>query len=446
MTDDTKCLCWWPFARAVLGIVLIALTGSTISATAQSRSVDLRQVRDVDVLTIDGAIEPLWDSATLSPIDRTVDGTPAPDDADDLQGQWRAAWDDTNLYLLIEVTDDVVNDDNESGDAFGVSDDSPEVYLDLDNSGNTASENGPANCFYDDNDVQLIFEDGITYLGYCNEGGANSGDDVPGVTFAEVSTDDGYRVEVSIPWTSVASLTPVAGDVIGIDVHINDDDDGSGRDHKLTWNDDGTEEAFREPDAFGSATLTGTPLPVELASFQARMDGDAVALRWSTTSETNNARFDVQRRAGEAPWTTIGSVEGAGTTTRSRTYRLNDRALPFEATTLSYRLRQVDVDGTANLSKAVTVDRETAQRLTVTAPAPNPADAYTQVGIAMPEGHSEARITVHDVLGREVQQQTLRPSVRANARISVDGLASGVYFVRVVAGDQSQTQKLIVVR
>jgi len=106
----------------------------------------------------------------------------------------------------------------------------------------------------------------------------------------------------------------------------------------------------------------------------------------------------------------------------------------------------VDVDGTANLSKAVTVDRETAQRLTVTAPAPNPADAYTQVGIAMPEGHSEARITVHDVLGREVQQQTLRPSVRANARISVDGLASGVYFVRVVAGDQSQTQKLIVVR
>jgi len=185
---------------------------------------------------------------------------------------------------------------------------------------------------------------------------------------------------------------------------------------------------------------------VELASFQAQMDGDAAALRWSTTSETNNARFDVQRRVGETPWTTIGSVDGAGTTTQSQTYRLIDRALPFEATTLSYRLRQVDVDGTANLSKAVTVDRGMAQRLTVTAPAPNPADSYTQVGIAMPEGLTEARITVHDVLGREVQQQTLRPSVRANARISVDGLASGVYFVRVVAGDQSQTQKLVVVR
>lgn len=446
MTNDTIRYCRRMLVRMVLGVLVLAIAGAPVSASAQSRTVDLKQLSEADVLTIDGAIDDLWNEAAVSPIDRTVDDVPAPDDASDLQAQWRAAWDDTNLYILIEVTDDVVNDNNESGDAYGVNDDSPEVYLDVDNAGNTSSESGPANCFYDDNDVQLIFEDGITYLGYCNDSDATGGNDVPGITVAEVSTANGYRVEASIPWTAVGNVTPVAGDVIGIDVHINDDDDGSGRDHKLTWNDDGTEEAFVQPDAFGSAALTGTPLPVELASFQAHMDGDAVALRWSTTSETNNARFDVQRRVGAAPWTTIGSVDGAGTTTRSQTYRLNDRALPFEATTLSYRLRQVDVDGTANLSKAVTVDRGMAQRLTVTAPAPNPTDSYTQVGIAMPEGHSEARITVHDVLGREVQQQTLRRSVRANARISVDGLASGVYFVRVVAGDQSQTQKLVVVR
>jgi len=56
-------------------------------------------------------------------------------------------------------------------------------------------------------------------------------------------------------------------------------------------------------DAFSRWTLgaTSPPLPVELTTFDAALDGEAVQLNWETASETNNAGFDVERsRAGSA--------------------------------------------------------------------------------------------------------------------------------------------------
>jgi len=43
------------------------------------------------------------------------------------------------------------------------------------------------------------------------------------------------------------------------------------------------------------------PLPVELTSFEAQVDGDAVVLRWTTLTETNNAGFEVEQRT-EGAW------------------------------------------------------------------------------------------------------------------------------------------------
>lgn len=437
---------YWIRALRSLGLLLFFLSVFSIEAQAQTRSVDLKRLTGNDAITIDGQVDDLWDDATISPIDRTVDGVSGPTDASDLQAQWRAAWDDTNLYILIEVTDDQVNDDNEANDGFGVDDDSPELYIDLDHGGNASPGSSRPNCYYDDNDYQLIFEDDITYLGYCNFGGDSSGDDMPAVTFAESGTASGYRVEASIPWTALGASAPTAGDVIGIDVHINDDDDGGGRDHKLTWNDEGTEEAFGQPDSFGDATLTATPLPVEIASFTAALNEGTVVLEWATTSETNNAGFDVQRRVADKGWTTVASVEGAGTTTAKQTYRIADTDLPFDASRIAYRLRQVDVDGTATFSDAVFVDRTAAQRLQLRSVYPNPAQSEFTVEFEVPETVANVQLTLHDMLGRTVRTFAVGATGRTARQVKLDGLASGIYLLRLVAGDQVQTQKVVVAR
>jgi hypothetical protein len=102
-------------------------------------------------------------------------------------------------------------------------------------------------------------------------------------------------------------------------------------------------------------TDDGTALPVELASFDVRTDGNDALLSWQTLSETNNARFDVQVASGtEAPFRTVGSVSGAGTTTETQRYRFRVSAL--DPGVHRVRLRQVDLDGTTALLDAQTVD------------------------------------------------------------------------------------------
>jgi hypothetical protein len=193
-----------------------------------------------------------------------------------------------------------------------------------------------------------------------------------------------------------------------------------------------------------------TPLPVELAAFDARVEDAAVRLAWHTASETNNAGFRVERkRAGtrESPsgWTTVGSVEGRGTTSQPQSYRFVDEDLPFDAEALTYRLVQVDVDGTTHTSDPVTVERG-VDRVQLLGTAPNPARTQATLRYALPE-KQPTTIRLYDVLGRQVKTLVRAPqSGRHERAVDLSGLSSGVYFLRLTAGGHTRTQKLTVVR
>jgi uncharacterized small protein (DUF1192 family) len=189
-------------------------------------------------------------------------------------------------------------------------------------------------------------------------------------------------------------------------------------------------------------------LPVEMASFDARVDDGAVQLSWQTASETNNAEFRVQRRraqGSESAWTTVGSVEGSGTTSQAQSYRFTDPDLPYEADALTYRLKQVDTDGTAHLSKTVTVERG-VQELELLGTYPNPARQQATVRYALPD-KQEATIRLYDVLGRQVRTVVSGEQEGRHQRtLDVGALPSGVYFLRLRAGGQTRTQKFTVTR
>jgi hypothetical protein len=187
------------------------------------------------------------------------------------------------------------------------------------------------------------------------------------------------------------------------------------------------------------------PLPVELARFTAASSGEAVTLRWSTTSEENNAGFDVERSTDGETFTTIGFEPGVGTTEEAQSYRFVDREAPF-ATTLFYRLRQVDTDGTFEYSPVVEVE-VTPSAVALLPVAPNPVSASARLRYELPEA-TAVRLQVFDLLGRRVA--TLADGEQAAGRHEVSwqsaGLASGTYFVRLQAGSTAQTQMLRLVR
>ena len=98
------------------------------------------------------------------------------------------------------------------------------------------------------------------------------------------------------------------------------------------------------------------PLPVELTAFTATSrDAGQVVLRWSTASELNNDRFDVQRSADGQQFTTLGTVRGQGSSTVPHAYSYHDELLLASPTRCYYRLRQVDTNGTSTFSPVRTV-------------------------------------------------------------------------------------------
>lgn len=186
-------------------------------------------------------------------------------------------------------------------------------------------------------------------------------------------------------------------------------------------------------------------LPVEFAGFEAEFDDEAVQLSWATASEQNNAGFRVQRRYGETEWTTLGQVEGSGTTTQEQRYRFTDGDLPYEADSLTYRLKQIDTDGSTAFSDPITVERG-VDEVKLMGTYPNPVRQRATVRYALPE-RQEVTVRLYDVLGRRVRTIVrAEQEGRHERQLDVSGLSSSVYFLRLRAGGQTRTQKLTVVQ
>jgi len=209
---------------------------------------------------------------------------------------------------------------------------------------------------------------------------------------------------------------------------------------------------YATTDAFSEFVLASDsqPLPVELSGFDATVDGEAVRLSCSTASETGNAEFQIQRRTGEkangrgGAWATVGSVDGGGTTSQAQSYRFTDEP-PYAADRLTYRLRQVDTDGSAHPSKTVTVERG-VQELQLLDTYPNPARQRATVRYALPE-KQETTIRLYDILGRQVRAVLNQEQEGRHQRtLGMGSMPGGVYFLRLRAGGEIRTQKLTIVR
>jgi hypothetical protein len=187
-------------------------------------------------VVIDGKAEALWSEAREYKIGNVIYSPPSNDE--DFSASYKTLYDADNLYLLVNVTDDSLKNDS---DEFWL-DDAAEVFIDADN-----SKSGS----YGSNDYQFHF-------GWAEANpsmGESQHNQTQGVEFATVKTDMGYRMEIKFPWSTLG-VEPSAGKKIGLDVHVNDDDDGGDRDSKLTWR--GKEDnAWQNPSIFGTAELAG---------------------------------------------------------------------------------------------------------------------------------------------------------------------------------------------
>lgn len=102
------------------------------------------------------------------------------------------------------------------------------------------------------------------------------------------------------------------------------------------------------PTALGS----GTPLPVEISSFFAKMLDNLALLDWITASERNNSHFEVERSIDGNEWEYLGRVHGAGTSNQPTSYSYQDSGVDV-FNDYYYRLRQYDFNGQSFTSPIV---------------------------------------------------------------------------------------------
>lgn len=167
------------------------------------------------------------------------------------------------------------------------------------------------------------------------------------------------------------------------------------------------------------------PLPVELVAFTVRTQGSAaVALAWSTASEKNSARFEIERSANGTAFARIGTVPAAGNSSTQRSYSWTDEEQPAQAAPLYYRLRQVDANNTCTYSPVRTVCLAQAAETQLLV-YPNPAHDVVRVQLLGPA--LTAPLQLLDAGGRIVQSH---PAPGADEMIPVAGLPAGLYVLR----------------
>ena len=110
-------------------IALFTMLGLSYSATA-AQTVPHTE----SPVTVNGkADEAVWKLSEWSPLDHRMAGTVP--EASDFSGRYKLAWDEQQLYLLVEITDDVLIDTHPDPKEAYWDDDCLEIFLDEDASG-----------------------------------------------------------------------------------------------------------------------------------------------------------------------------------------------------------------------------------------------------------------------------------------------------------------------
>ncbi|WP_118974866.1 T9SS type A sorting domain-containing protein [Taibaiella koreensis] len=205
----------------------------------------------------------------------------------------------------------------------------------------------------------------------------------------------------------VTNLSSSGNDDIGANLNVQPNAAASGASQPT---DDDRVEIFTH--------TTGAPLPVVLNGFNAHSAGCSVALDWSTSKELQFDHFDIERGAGKG-FVAIGSVKATGDNSR---YDFTDKEAASGLNT--YRLKMVDVDGSAIYSDIATAKVNCATTAAI-AVFPNPTSSSVQVSSI----HAGVTLRLMDATGRLLSEQVAAGNIE---RIDLSSLPAALYHVQVI--------------
>ena len=180
-------------------------------------------------------------------------------------------------------------------------------------------------------------------------------------------------------------------------------------------------------------------LPLTLLNFNVTKQDNIAQINWQTANEINTSHFDIQRSTDGVNFTTVGSVNAAGTSVLKHDYTYPDDVSGLTTGKVYYRLQMVDNDGKFSYSKIVYITLLNSLQITIY---PNPAHGYFIIGNYDKLDVRTASVVVRDVTGKILINQKFTNDTEQ--KINIGSLSKGMYMVSIITPGNVQTQKLIV--
>lgn len=179
------------------------------------------------------------------------------------------------------------------------------------------------------------------------------------------------------------------------------------------------------------------PLPVELNKFTSQCRSkETVELNWSTSSETGNDFFAVEKSNDAIHFFEIAKVKGAGTSFSVKNYSYRDASSGDKVS--YYRLRQTDISSNYKYSEIITqtgcLEKGNGEIFIY----PNPA--LNEVIIKSENDHGMIAIT--DMMGVIVNEKLAE---RGENKLDISFLLPGTYTVKFISeNSETRFKKLVI--
>lgn len=168
--------------------------------------------------------------------------------------------------------------------------------------------------------------------------------------------------------------------------------------------------------------------PIELSEFTGYIEDCKAFLRWSTASETDFSHFELEKSIDGETFQTIATIQGKGSTTETASYSYVDlqlRSINY------YRLKSVDLDGTVDYSKLISLTEEGCAGNVEFNIFPNPTTESTvNIQFNSQFDSDDVHLVFSDVLGRVIMQIPVAIEYGVNNyHVNIDQLPDATYFV-----------------
>lgn len=188
-------------------------------------------------------------------------------------------------------------------------------------------------------------------------------------------------------------------------------------------------------------------VPVELTSFAAVSSPGKVSLNWKTATETNNRGFEVERKIDDGVFIVIAFKNGNGTTLETKEYSYSDDISSLNAGSLTYRLRQIDLNGGSEYSKEVLVNDIVPVEYTLEQNFPNPFNPNTTIKYRIPES-GFVSLKVYNSLGQEAITLVNENKGAGTYEVELNALnlTSGIYYYVLKVNEFFETKKMTLLK